>query len=129
MAAPTTAATRQAAAETTCEFDWLLGQRAMLTFKFLAGQLGLSDSTLERLWEDKASELHISGHEYNAGDGLRNTKRIARPFAVRLLVKSARYTNQEKVLSITSCATDFNADDCNAIAAAFLAESRRKTGR
>lgn len=124
----TATSSRKAAAADTLQFDFLLGDKYNFTFKDLAARTGISDSTLERLWEDKSSDLHISGHEYNAGEGLRNTKRVVRPFAVRLLVKSARYTAEEKLLAVTSCAKDFNAEDAERIAAAFLAEARRKKG-
>lgn len=128
MALPTTASTRRAAAEETQQFDWLLGDKPFFTFKDLAGRTTLSDSFLEKLWDDKQHALHISGHEYNGGNGERLTKRIARPFAVRLLVKSARYTGAEKLLAVLSCAGDFNAEDCQQIAAHFQATARRKLG-
>lgn len=120
------ASVRHAAADATLQFDWLLGDKPFLTLKDLAGRTCLSDSFLEKLWDDKKSPLHISGHEYNGGDGVRQTKRISRAFAVRLLVTSARYTGEEKRLAVISCAKDFSAEDCRAIAEAFIAEARRK---
>jgi hypothetical protein len=123
------ASVRKAAAQDTLQFDWLLGDKPFFTLRDLAGRLAVSDSFLEKLWDDKQSALHISGHEYNGGKGERNTKRIARAFAVRLLVKSARYNAEEKMLAVLSCASDFSASDCIEIAAKFQAEAMRKQGR
>lgn len=128
MSQPTTAAVRKAAAKETEQFDWLLGDKVFFTFRDLATRLNVSDSFLEKLWDDKSNPCHISGHEYNGGAGERNTKRILREFALRLLVKSARYTREEKLSAMTSCAIDFTADECLAIAAKFQAEARRKMG-
>lgn len=106
-----TANVRKAAAEATLQFDWLLGDRQWWSFKAVEGITGLSDSFVEKLWDDAQHDLHISGHEYNGGKGLRNTKRVARAFVVQLLVKSARYDAEQKLHAYLSCLREFSAAD------------------
>lgn len=107
-----TASIRKAAADSTLEFDWLLGDAQGFSFQRLSGLTGMSDSFLEKLWDDKSLPLHISGHEYNAGKKkARNTKRVARVFAMRLLVATARYTGEEKLNAFLSCLREFSAEE------------------
>ena len=120
---------RRAAAESTLEFDWLLGYRQLWTFKSLTALTGMSESFLERLWDDPRNRQHISGHEFNAGTGKRMSKRVSRVFVVRLLVTSARYTADQKRDAVTALAREFNAADCQAIAQAFLNAAERKGSR
>lgn len=102
---------RHAAARDTLQFDWLLGERQWWTFKAIESVTGLSDSFVEKLWDDAQHDLHIAGHEYNAGKGQRMTKRVPRAFVVTLLVKSARYTASEKLDSYLSCLREFTREE------------------
>jgi len=99
--------TRQSAAESTLQFDWLLGDRHWFTFKELEHLTGMSDSFIEKLWNDHEHETHVSGHKYNAASGSRNSKRVARAFVVRLLVKTAQHTSEEKLQAYLSCLREF----------------------
>jgi len=76
--------TRSSCAVGQLQFDWLLGERQFWSLKSAAGLLGLSDSFLEKLWDSG----RLSGHEYNAGRGQRQTKRIPRVFLVALLTET-----------------------------------------
>lgn len=127
MSAAAPVSVRKAAAEATLQFDWLLGDKNFFSFLDLAGRLGLSDSFIEKLWDDKRHPLHVSGHEYNAGKGVRNTKRVARVFALRLLVSSARYTQDEKLNALLACLREFSADELLALADAARQRAAQKT--
>jgi len=85
------------------QFDWLLGERQFWSLKSAAGLLGLSDSFLEKLWD----QGQIAGHEFNAGRGERLTKRIPRAFVVALLVRSANYSSEAKLQTYMSCLREF----------------------
>jgi hypothetical protein len=117
---------KPAAPEPQLEFDWLLGERNFWSLAAAGSLLGLSDSFLERLWDDPQHRQHLGGHSYNAGKGLRMTKRIPRAFLVRLLVTSANYDAAMKRQCVESLAREFNAADCAAIAETFRAVSERK---
>jgi len=110
-------ASAKAAEAAQLKFDWLLGDRNFWTFKALSGLTDMSDSFLEKLWEDKAHDLHISGHEYNAGEkAARMSRRVARAFVVRLLVGSARYSAEDKLSAYLSCLREFSPAELHAIA-------------
>lgn len=126
MASLVSASVRRAAAKETLQFDWLLGDRNFFTFKAAAALIDMSDSFLEKIWEDAKHPLHLGGHVYNAGAGIRPTKRIARAFVVRLLVASANYDAEQKRDAVLSLAREFNAADCRMIAEAFLRAADRK---
>ena len=103
---------RTSASETQLQFDWLLGDANFYSFKRAETLTGLSDSFLEKLWDGEHHGLHISGHEYGAGEkGVRMTKRIARVFMVTLLVKSARYNPETKLAAFISCLREFGPAD------------------
>lgn len=121
---------RRAAAESTLEFDWLLGDRQMWTFKAIETLTGMSDSFLEKLWEDDQHPMHLRGHTYGAGAlGAKKAKRVPRAFVVRLLVASANYSAEEKRSCVLSLAPQFNAADCRAIAEHFMAHAALKEKR
>jgi len=117
--------TRSSIANGQLQFDWLLGDRQFWSLKSAAGLLGVSDSFLEKLWD----QGQISGHEYNGGAGERHTKRIPRAFLVVLLVGSARYTSEEKLLTYLGVLRQFADAELDQVIAAADAEKARRTMR
>lgn len=86
----------------------------------------MSVSFLEKLWEDASHPLNIDGHEYNAGNGVRPTRRIARAWLVRMLVKSARYDADQKREAVLSLVREFSAADQRMIGEAFMRAADRR---
>lgn len=117
-------AVRKAAERATLQFDWLLGDRQFWSLKSAAGLLHVSDSFLEKLWD----QGQISGHEFNGGRGERNLKRIPRSFLVALLAASARYSSEEKVEGYLSCLRSFSAEELQKVREGVCAEQKRRFG-
>lgn len=115
------------AAEAAPQFDWLLGDRQFWTFKALAALIGMSDSFLEKLWDDARHPLHVDGHAYNGGTGARISKRVARAFVVRLLVHSAQYDAGQKRDAVASCFREFSPADLMLLRTQLEAELRKKS--
>ncbi|MDD2763464.1 MAG: hypothetical protein PHE83_05760 [Opitutaceae bacterium] len=107
------------------QFDWLLGERQFWSLKAAAGLLHLSDSFIEKLWD----QGQVSGHEFNAGRGERLTKRITRAFLGALLVRSARYTAEAKLQTFCSCLREFDREELQQIADAAYVEQQRRDRR
>jgi hypothetical protein len=104
------------------EFDLLLDDRQFWTFKAAAALLRVSDSFLEKLWD----QGQIFGHNLSAGKGLRHLKRIPRASFVTLLVKTANYTSEGKVQAVASTFREFGTADLRTLIEAAGAELARK---
>jgi hypothetical protein len=76
------------------ELPFGIPTKGMFSLREAAAVLGMSESFVEKLY-DAGREL--SGHEHNAGDGLRVTKRIPRVWLVAYMVRTARYDNETLV--------------------------------
>lgn len=118
---------RKAAAESTLQFDWLLGDRQFFTFKSIAALTGMSDSFIEKLWDDAQHALHLGGHGYNAGNGLKSSKRVPRVFVVRLLVKSATYNADQKLDAVASCFREFTRHELETLQWLLASELKKKS--
>ena len=123
--APRKLTPRSSIAAGQLQFYWLLGERQFWSLKSAAGLLGVSDSFLEKLWDAG----QISGHEYNAGRGERQTKRIPRAFLVALLVETARYSSESKLTAFISCLRQFAGAELDQVIAAANSEKVRRTMR
>jgi hypothetical protein len=88
------AAPSRAAARATLELPFRIPAKEMFSLKEAAAVLGTSESFAEKLF-DAGREL--SGHEYNAGAGLRMTKRIPRAWLVAYMLRTAKYDNDALV--------------------------------
>lgn len=118
---PALAATiRQAAAEATLQFDWLLpADRPMLRIAEIATATGMRSTFLEEWFAEKC-------HRYGADQRTRPAMRIPRAFAIELLVQSAKYTPADKLEAVQSLAREFTAEECEQIAAHFRATAAKK---
>jgi hypothetical protein len=84
----------RAAARATLELPFRIPAKEMFSLREAAAVLGASESFCEKLF-DAGREL--SGHEYNAGAGLRMTKRIPRAWLVAYMLRTAKYDNDALV--------------------------------
>jgi hypothetical protein len=72
------------------ELPFRVPAKGMFSLREAAAVMGMSESFTEKLY-DAGREL--SGHEHNAGAGLRVTKRIPRVWLVAYMLRTARYEN------------------------------------
>ena len=95
------------AREALLELPFPIPAKGMFSLREAADVLGVSESFVEKLY-DAGREL--SGHEHNAGAGLRMTKRIPRVWLVAYMVRTARYDNEALVnaliAALRSCSRD-----------------------
>lgn len=104
---------RHAAAAATLQFDWLLPTTVpMLKVAEVVGLTGMRTTWVEEYFAEKC-------HRYSGEESKRPPMRIPRAFVLELLVASAKYTAEEKVLSVESLAREFTPEECLRIAATF----------
>jgi hypothetical protein len=104
---------RKAAAAATLQFDWLLpADRPMLKVAEVVALTGMRTTWVEEYFAEKC-------HRYTGEESKRPPMRIPRAFVLELLVASAKYTAEEKVLSVESLASEFSPEECLRIAATF----------
>lgn len=121
MPATLPAPVRHAASKATLQFDWLLGDRDFFHVAEIARKTGLSETSIEDYF--KTAEKY---HGYNFAGGKRTSMRIPRAFVVELLVRSARYSADEKREAVASNFREFAAGDLGWLRTRLDEELRRK---
>ncbi len=99
MAAAAPASVRKAAEKSTLELPFQIPAKEWFSVREAAAVCGMGETFMESLFDAARDQKkgEVFGHEHNAGNGARMTKRIPRVFIVAYLIKTATYDNEALV--------------------------------
>lgn len=88
-------------------FDYMLGTRRQFRINEVAAIIGMS----ARFAEDLFDAGQLSGHEHNAGKGLRKSKTVLREWIQAYLLKTAKYDSAMRLQMATEILDTFSPED------------------
>jgi hypothetical protein len=106
------ASVRRSAAEATLALPFRVPPQEWFTLRQAGAVLGLSESTVEKLYD--AGQL--TGHSHNAGRGVRAHKRVLRAALVAYAIRTADYSDESLLDAYRSCLRHFPREALLAIA-------------
>ena len=99
MPATLSAPVRLAAAKATLELPFRIPNKEWFTLREAGVVLGLSESTMEVLYD----RGELTGHSHNAATGQRKARRVLRVSLVTYAVRTADYTDESLIDAVFGC--------------------------